>query len=56
MMYGDPLPIHLAGNFSSKNVRTILTYCGGAHLIFSCEEFKDKVYRIPVCYLVDLHE
>ena len=29
-MYGDPLPIHLAGNYSSKNVRIMLVKCGGA--------------------------
>ena len=36
VMYGDPFPIHLAVNCSSKNVRTMFAKCGGAHLIFSC--------------------
>ena len=35
-MYGHPFPIHLAGNCSSKNVRTMFAKCDGAHLIFSC--------------------
>ena len=30
VMYGDPLSIYLAGNCSSKSVRTMLAKCGGA--------------------------
>ena len=29
-MYGYPLPIHLAGNWCSKDVRTVLEKCSGA--------------------------
>ena len=30
VMYGDPFPFDLAGNCSSKNVRTMLAKCDGA--------------------------
>ena len=30
VMYGDPFPIHLEGNCSSKDVRIMLAKCGGA--------------------------
>ena len=32
VVYGDSLRIHLAGNCSSNNERTLPTKCGGAHL------------------------
>ena len=57
VMHGDPIPIHLAGNCSFRNVRTMLVKCGGAHNIFSCWGFvKDKVNRTPVCDLADSQE
>ena len=28
VMYGDPLPVYLAGNCSIKNMRTVLAKCG----------------------------
>ena len=34
MMYGDPLPIHFAGNCSSKNVqKQLLAKCGGGYFM-----------------------
>ena len=36
VIYGDPLPIDLAGNRSSKNVRTMLAKCSRALLICFC--------------------
>ena len=54
-MYGDALPIHLAGNCSSKNVRTILAKCGGAPA-FLWGFVKDQVYRAPERDLTDLQE
>ena len=35
-MYGDSLPINVAGTCSSKNVRTMLVKCGEANLNFFC--------------------
>ena len=57
-MYGDPLPIHLAGNCSSKNVRALLAKCGGVHLIFFFlwGFVHDQVHRSPVRDLADLQE
>ena len=58
-MYNDPLLIHLAGNCSSKNVRTMLAKCGGAHLNFSYGGgggVKNQVYRTPVHDLADFQE
>ena len=46
-MYGDPLPIHLAVNCSSKNVRNTLAKGGEPHLA-------GKLFR--VLDLADLQE
>ena len=56
-MYGDPLPIYLAGNCSSKNVEIMLVICDGAHLIFFLWGFlKDQLYRTLPRDLKDLQE
>ena len=60
VMYDDPLPIHLAGNCSSKNVRTMLANCVGARPIttsfFLWGFVKEQVYGTPVRDLADLQE
>ena len=54
-MYSEPLPIHLAGNCSSKNMRTMLAKCGGAPPDFFLWGFvKDQVFRTPIRDLADL--
>ena len=42
--------------WSSKNVRTTLANCDGAHLIFFLWGFVKTVYRTTICDLADLQE
>ena len=49
VLYDDPPPFYLAGNYSFKNVLTMLAKCAGAHQMFFLWGFiKDQVYWTPV--------